>query len=406
MNILYVNTYYNGGGAENVMRQLYLGLKDENIHTYCIVGRYQKNVPQDVQIAYKNFLGRVFTTIRGTILRNTLLNARQARKMIVRCIKQNNIDIVHFHNIHSNYLGLKDIKKIKKHCPNIVITLHDMWAITGGCAHAFDCDKWKTEFCSHCDGNDSMKKFPLSSFLFQEKVRALSNSAIKFVVPSFWLKECCDKSYLKNEDISVIYNGVSLDDYIVNEKESMRQKYEIPSNKHILLFAANGIDNVYKGFKYLIEALQLLGKKDEYALVIIGNKNNVKLELPFETCQFGYVNSRKMLNEIYSAADLFILPSVADTLPFTAMEAMASGTPVLAFETGGIPEIVSNDVGWIVETGNEKALAKQIENIFCKNNYEEYIIKQRKCHERIEKLFDEKIMLKQYCSLYEDLILE
>ena len=113
-----------------------------------------------------------------------------------------------------------------------------------------------------------------------------------------------------------------------------------------------------------------------------------------------------MLNEIYSAADLFILPSVADTLPFTAMEAMASGTPVLAFETGGIPEIVSNDVGWIVETGNEKALAKQIENIFCKDNYEEYIIKQRKCHERIEKLFDEKIMLKQYCSLYEDLILE
>ena len=404
MNILYVNTYYCGGGAEKVMRQLYLGLKSENIHTFCIVGRYQSDIPEDVQVVYKDIFGRILTTARGNILRNTLLNAHQARRAIIRCIRENSIDIVHFHNIHSNYLGLRDIKKIQKHCPNIVITLHDMWAITGGCAHAFNCEKWKTEFCNSCEGNISMKKFSLASFLFEQKVKALTGSGIKFVVPSSWLKRCCDESYLKNEDVSVISNGVSLDEYIVNDKRCMQMKYQIPSDKHILLFVANGINNVYKGFNYLVAALRSLKKKDEYALVIIGNKSRVKLDSSFIIYDFGYVNSKKTLNEIYSAADLFILPSVADTLPFTAMEAMASGTPVLAFETGGIPEIVSSDVGWIVESQNEKALAKQIEDIFSEDNYEEYISKKKKCHEHIEELFNQENMMRKYSELYKKMI--
>lgn len=404
MNILFVNTYYHGGGAEKVMRQLYQRLKSEKIHTFCLVGRYQQNIPDDVEVVYKGFVERALTTTIGKILGNTLISTRKAKKEIIQQIKENKIDIVHFHNIHSNYLGIRDIREIKKYCSNIVITLHDMWIITGGCSHAFECEKWKTEFCRHCKGNSAIKRFWLAGSLLKQKKKAFSDCNIAFVTPSFWLQKCCEQSYLKREKIDVIYNGISLSQYVVLEKKSMKIKYKLPMDKHVLLFVANGIDNIYKGFDYLVEALLSLPQKDKYILAVIGNKDNVAFQLPFDIRMMGYISSAEKLNEIYSAADLFILPSMADTLPFTAMEAMASGTPVLAFHTGGIPEIVSEDTGWIIEEKSAKALARQIENIFCEKNRENYEKKCSNCRERIEHLFDENRMMKKYEELYTDII--
>lgn len=405
MNILYVNTYYHGGGAEKVMRQLYQGLKREDIHTFCLVGRYQGNIPDDVKVVYKGFTERALTTTIGTILGNTLISTRKARKEIIKQIKENKIDIVHFHNIHSNYFGIKDIREIMKHCPNIVITLHDMWMITGGCAHAFECEKWKEQFCWGCEGNVALKRFWMAKYLLEKKKEFFSDQGITFVTPSFWLQKQCEQSYLKQEKVDVIYNGISLNQFVVHEKSNMKKKYGLPTDKHILLFVANGINNIYKGFDYLVKALLALHQKEKYVLVVVGNKDDADLQLPFDIRMMGYISSTEKLNEIYSAADLFILPSMADTSPFTAMEAMASGTPVLAFHTGGIPEVVSESTGWIVEKKSAEALAEQIDKIFDDINKNDYEKKCNNCRGRIEHFFDEKRMLKNYEKLYSDIML-
>lgn len=403
MKILYVNTYFNGGGAEKVMRQLYYGIKSDEFETYCIVGRLQKNIPEDVEIVYKDFLGRCVTTFLGGCLNNTLLMTKRARKAIIECIKKNKIDIVHFHNLHSNYVGISDLEEIRKYCKNIVITLHDMWLLTGGCAHSFECSKWMKESnCNGCKGNVSMSKGKAyASRLHQSKERYFLNKGFHFVTPSKWLYRCCRQSYLYEEDIKIINNGISLKCFNEYNKSVVRKKYKLPENKKILLFVANGINNVYKGFSYLSEALMRLPDKDNYVLLVVGNKQGNVLRLPYKIFDIGYVSDEIVLSELYSAADLFILPSVADTSSFTAMEAMASGTPVLAFDTGGIPEVVSEKVGWLVPKGDSRALAAKIRDILADGS--ELREKTQKCRSYIESSYTEDKMIDSYKALYREL---
>ena len=406
MKILYVNTYFNGGGAEKVMRQLYYGIRSDEFETYCIVGRLQKNIPEDVEIVYKDFLGRCVTTFLGGCLNNTLIMTKRARKAIIECIKKNKIDIVHFHNLHSNYIGISDLEEIRKYCKNIVITLHDMWLLTGGCAHSFECSKWMKESnCNGCKGNVSMSKGKVyASRLHQSKAKHFLNEGFCFVTPSKWLYRCCLQSYLYKEDIQIIYNGISLKNFSDHNKSIIREKYNLPIDKKIILFVSNEISNVYKGFSYLTEALMQLTHKDKYVLLVVGNKTDKEIKLPYEIFDMGYVCDEVVMSELYSAADLFVLPSVADTLPFTPMEAMASGTPVLAFETGGIPEVVSEEVGWLVPKGDSQALADKIEDIFADDSGLRE--KTQECRSYVESNFAEDIMFDNYKALYRELMKE
>ncbi len=404
MRILYVNTYFNGGGAEKVMRQLYYGIKSDEFETYCLVGRLQKNIPEDVEIVYKGFVGRCITTLAGLCLNNTLLRAKHTRNVIIECIKKNKIDIVHFHNLHSNYIGISDLEEICKYCKKIVVTLHDMWMLTGGCAYPFECLKWiKEGNCNGCNGNISMQHGKIyASVLYRYKRSFFSNKGFWFVTPSEWLYLCCQQSYLYKENIKIINNGISIKNYKEHNKDTMREKYGLPNSKNILLFVANGLNNIYKGFSYLSDALMRLPDKDKYVLLVIGNKEGNALMMPYEIFDMGYVGDEAVLSELYSAADLFVLPSMVDTFPFTPMEAMASGTPVLAFDTGGISEIVSEEVGWLVPKGDSQALADKITALF--KDRSELKEKTNKCRPYVEYNFSEEMMLDKYRTLYRELM--
>lgn len=404
MNILYINTYYKGGGAEKVVRQLYRGISSDDIHTYCIVGRYQMDVPEDVEVIYSSFLERAETTARGGLLRNTLFHTPKARDVIIRCIQEKHIDIVHFHNMHSNYLGLQDIEEIHRYCPNIIITLHDMWAMTGGCAYSFECMRWQTKACRECRGNEGMKPFSMAHYVYAQKVQALAGKGYQYVVPSRWLQEYCHYGVMKEESVRLICNGISMDRFQPRDKAAMKKKYQLPIDKHVLLFAANGTDNVYKGFPYLLEALQMLPDKEQYVLAVVGNKGKLSLDIAFEVHAFGYISSEEELNELYSAADLFLLPSVADVSSFTAMESMASGTPVLSFATGGIPEIVTDEVGWTVEPRDSSAMARKIADIFAPESADGYCRRQLACPTRIDMHYNDDVMLQNYKELYNEMM--
>ena len=362
MKILYVNAIYWGGGAEKIARQLYFSIKDEETQTYFIAGRHQKNVPKFVSVIYNSFLQRAASAVAGIINHNILFVTFRARKQIIKLIKREKVDIVHLHNIHGNYLGLYDLQKIRKYCPNIIITMHDMWLLTGCCPHGMSCMKWqKTKDCHECLGNEYLRKGTKRAAVYLKcKSRNFSNLGYTFVCPSKWLIDCCRQSYLKNEDIRLINNGINTKIFYPCNQSDIRKKHNIPSDKNIIMFSANKINSPYKGFAYLREALMFLKNKEEYCLLLVG-KNEANLLLPFDTVVVDYVKDENIMRELYVAADIFVVPSMADTSPLTIMEAMASGTPVVAFKTGGIPEIVSEETGWIVEQGNSKALAEKIE---------------------------------------------
>ena len=403
MKILYINTYWNGGGAEKVARQLYYGMRNRGAEVFFLAGRQQKKIPKEVNVIYTSFLERCATTIKGGMLSNTLLKTKHAQKEIIRTIVEKNIDIVHFHNLHGNYFGISDLKEIGKYCKNIVVTLHDMWVMTGCCPHAMECTEWYLQECRKCRGNAAMNSGKVyAGQLLDYKKKYFVQNHICFVTPSEWLKECCMKSYLRSENLRVIHNGIDIQLYQTGNKREIRKKYHLPDSKNILLFSANGITNPYKGFDFLKKGLQQLRDKGKYFLLIVGNKEQKDLGLSYEVFDAGYVTDEKIMNELYAAADLFILPSMADVFPFTMLESMASGTPVLAFDTGGIPEAVTSEAGWIVPQGDSSALANEIENIFA--DKDELKVKADRCHAYIEENFTDELMLNNYSELYKELL--
>jgi glycosyltransferase involved in cell wall biosynthesis len=262
------------------------------------------------------------------------------------------------------------------------------------------CPKWKNgNACHHCKGNEKLKKGTFKASWYLNCKRAnLQDKNYYFVSPSKWLIDCCKESYLKDEDIRLIPNGIDTEVFIPHEKEQMRIKYGIPNDKYVLLFSANTINSPYKGYKYLYEALDIIDKKEDYYLVILGNIDGKDIDAAYDVLKMGYISNENIMSELYSAADIYIMPSLADNAPLSSMEAMASGTPVLAFATGGIPEIVTDEVGWLSPAGDSKKLAETICKIF--GNLNDWKKKAELCRTHIVRKYSNHTMLEKYNVLY------
>lgn len=400
IKVLYINALYWGGGAEKIARQLYMGVGEYDISCFFMSGRYQKNVPKDVKVIYNNLFERVISVLAARQNHNFLYKTYIARKKILQFIKKERVDIVHFHNMHGNYFGPEDLEEIRKACPNIVITMHDMWMITGCCPYEMQCKEWEYDKnCQNCCGNEWLQEqVKKANDYLLCKSKAYGRKSICFVSPSQWLIDCCSKSYLKNETIHLIPNGVNTSIYHPLDKSKLRKKYGIAQNKHVIMFAANNIKHPYKGFKYLCEALDRIKNKENYCLLSVGNDSKKIEQMEYQFFSPGYVRDENVMNEMYALADVYISVSVADNFPLVILESMAAGTPVIAFNTGGIPEIVNDEVGWIVEQRDVDSLVNMIEKVFTDDM--EYADKQKKCREYIMNYLSEEIMLKKYADLY------
>ncbi len=403
IKVLYINALYWGGGAEKIARQLYSGVKEYGFACYFISGRYQENVPREVKVIYNSFFERAVSVLAAIPNHNFLYRTRIARREIINFIKKEGIDIVHFHNMHGNYFGPEDIDGIRKACPNIMVTMHDMWMLTGCCPHGMKCEGWHYgEDCRKCYGNEWLKHGVKNADKYLLcKMNSYSNKNILFVSPSKWLAECCNKSYLKNEKIQVIPNGVNTTVYHPLDKGKLRDKYGIASKKHIIMIAANNVKHPYKGFQYLQQALNRINNKENYCLLVVGNDIKEIQDMGYQIFSPGYISDEKIMNEMYALSDVFVSVSIADNFPLVVLESMAAGTPVIAFRTGGIPEIVSKEVGWLVEQRDVDSLTNTIEKVFIDDT--EYIRKQMKCREYIMNNFSEELMLRKYTELYQEL---
>ena len=311
-------------------------------------------------------------------------------------------DIIHLHNLHDSYINLSMLfSYIKKHNVPTVWTLHDCWAFTGQCPHftIVKCDKWKVG-CHNCP---QYKEYPASLYDNTKKMWQLKKkwfTGVKnmtIVTPSEWLAGLARESYLKQYPIEVINNGIDLNVFKPTHS-NFRERYEIPAEKHIIL----GVSFAWgyrKGLDCFVEIAEKLG--EQYQIVLVGTDDEIDKNLPHNIISIHRTQNQKELAEVYSAADVFVMPTREENYPTVNMEAIACGTPVVTFDTGGSPEMLDDKTGIVVKANDIEATKKAIKDICEKKkcNDEEYI-------DAYSKKSDMKKRFAEYIELYANVLEE
>lgn len=285
-------------------------------------------------------------------------------------------DAIYIHWINSNFISIKEIALLASWNKPIFIFMHDMWTITGGCHHSFECEKYKTG-CRNCPiiQNTLFKK--LSNRVFKQKLKYLSSKKnINIIAPSKWLTKCAQESMIfKNHPVFNIPNLIDIHQFKPIDRKIAREILNLPSCRKLLLFgAANSTNDLYKGWKHLLECLKGLKDKD-IELVIFGNKNETPInDIPFKIHWMGVINDNPTKSLLYSACDIFLSPSLAENFSLTIEEALSCATPVVAFDIGGNSDLITHKFnGYIAMWNDISDFRKGIEWILYDSNMEDLI---------------------------------
>lgn len=322
-------------------------------------------------------------------------------------------DIIHLHWV-CNYLSIGTIRKLIATGKPIVWTCHDSWPFTGGC-HVWlwrDCKRYAGE-CGKCPLLPHQRKIDITKYVYMSKKKHWRKNQITFIAPSNWMKNNINQSSLFSKNrCEVIPNTINLEIFSpLSEEEIQRRcEYKKEKGKMHLLFGAESVNTPYKGFQYLLEILEkLLEKEPEFArntvLHIIGEGENKAPVLQSYECHYwGFIRDEQKMAAIYNIADVYVYPSIDDNLPNMIMESLACGTPVAAFDTGGITDLVEHkQSGYIAEYKNAGQLMEGILWI-ARNNPQNCLGKNGR--NKAEKEYNPERIAREHIRLYESLLEE
>lgn len=400
--LLQINTVINSSATGRIAKDIGdLALK-KGWESYIVYGR--KNGSSNSKLIKIGSHSSTLLHIAKTrILDQHGLGSTNHTKTLIQQIKSIQPDIVHLHNLHGYYINYKLLFNFLKTTDiPIVWTLHDCWAFTGHCTQFEfnDCEKWKTE-CSNCP----RKNFYPSSLLLDNST---SNHRLKkklfgdiknmtLVPVSNWLENLLKKSFISHHDASVIQNGIDTEVFKPSlQKNKTRRQYGL-NDEFIIL----GVANNWNGHKGLSDLKVLSKHLDENDKIILIGLNKKQLEkLPDNILGIKRTDSIEELAALYTIANVFINPTYEDTFPTTNLEAMACGTPVLTYRTGGAVEQVDQETGFIIEQGDILASLEVFKLLksSTQNDYEE------KCVDRVAKHFEKNIQFKKYIELYDSIL--
>lgn len=347
-------------------------------------------------ISQFGFLYHIFKT---RVFDNHGLASDSATRHFVSEIKVFSPEIIHLHNLHGYFINVKILFDFLKSANvNVVWTFHDCWPFTGHCSHFqyVKCDRWMVQ-CYKCPNKHG---YPASYFIDNSRKNFIRKKEIftgvknlTLVAPCIWMKNNLERSFLKEYPIEVIYNGIDLDVFKPAPAALFRSKLKINCAKIVL-----GVSSTWTERKGLND-IRLLRKKlqKDFLIVLVGLKAKQIRNLPPGIFGIVRTESKKELAEIYSSADVFINPTYSDTFPTVNLEALACGTPVITYETGGCGEAIDENTGISVAPGDTDGLLEAIYKITTagKESYRD------KCRLRAVKLFDQKRMADEYLGLYQ-----
>ena len=398
MKIMHINAVYGMGSTGVIVEDLHnLAFQNgmESYVSYSTSSRKFTEIKNGYQVG--NSLGKKLHALFCRVGGKQAYFSRVATKNLVKYIDNIKPDIVHLHNLHSNYvhlnklldyLGKKDIKTI--------ITLHDCWFYTGGCFHytADGCSKW-IEACGNCP----KKTKDTPAYLTDNSAKILADRKKYFgniknltvVGVSKWIADEARKTFLKENNVVTIYNGIDTNFFVPTQSDF--RKANGLQEKFVVLGAAN---------KWLApinkNALDLFTQKmpEDWVLVIIGCNNEQKAGLPANVLPLGYISDRDELRKVYSMADVFVNCTREESLSLINVEAQSCGTPIVTYRNTGAQETVDNKCSFSVESGNAEELFKTVLKIkeIGKCNLSD------QCHNWAKENFDRDKNYEKYLELY------
>lgn len=399
MKVLQINQTCGKGSTGKIAVGIGEVLKEHGHESYIAYG-YQDTT---VENTLKMKLGKGLNSIRIELIKCRLtgyfgFTSKRATYKLIRWIEQVKPDVIHLHNIHGGYLHIEVLFDfLKKANIPIVWTLHDCWSFTGHCScfQMIQCEKWRTG-CYACPEKENYPKryfFDRSKEQYWRKKQAFTQlENMTFVTPSKWLSGLVAQSYFKNYLIQHIYNGINLSVFKPTENE-IRKKYHLENKKIVLSVAASW--GKRKGLDYVIELSKRLS--ENYQVIIIGLNEKQKKEVPDSIIKIGRTNNQTELAQFYTVADVFVNCTLEEVLGLVNIEALACGTPVVTFDTGGSPECIDDVVGAKVPQRDLDAMIEKVV-FFSENDCSE------ECTEFAKKHFDEKQKYLEYIQLYERVI--
>lgn len=391
MKIVQINATCGVGSTGKICVGISQVLACRNTENYILYSSKSNGYEYGIECSSDEYIK--LQALKSRVFGNYGFNSKQATRKIIDELERIKPDIVHLHNIHGHDCNLEILfKYFKKNSTKIVWTFHDCWAFTGYCAHYTikKCYKWQAQ-CERCvQKREYSCFFDRSRELFEKKKELFSGFDLTIVTPSQWLAGEVKKSFLQEYPVSVINNGIDLNVFKPSVS-SFRSKYDLEQKK-IVLGVSFGWDE-RKGLDIFIELSKRLS--DDYKIVLVGTNAKVDKLLPENILSIHRTQNQQELAEIYSVANVFVNPTREENYPTVNMEALACGTPVLTFRTGGSPEIIDATCGSVVDCDDIDALEKEIVRICTENPYT-----REACIKRAQS-FDKNERFKEYTELYE-----
>lgn len=412
--IFHISGAINFGAPGRIVEQI--GLLSQKNGYECLVAHSTRNENPSQLRHYAmttrwqevvHALGAKFLDLHG------LLSTAQTRELVER-IKDYQPDIIHLHNIHGYFCNFKVLFEYLDSVDTPVVwTLHDCWSFTGRCFHfvGVDCYKWKIG-CYDCKAEPSYtvsKYYDRSKELYSLKKRLFSSVKNLTLVPvSDWQAAFLKDSFLKDCNVHTIHNGVDIEKFRPMNGNRLRDKHKL-DGKFVILGVASPW-NTRKGLDDFYRIRTML--PDEFAIVMVGLTSKQIEKLPDGIIGIARTESQQELAEYYSMADVFVNLTYLDTFPTTNLEALACGTPVVTYRTGGSPEAICDTAcekvekagaeyyptGMVVEQGDVEGMIR------CVRELKSRPISAAVCRQRAEVLFDKEKCFEKYIELYENLL--
>lgn len=340
MKVLIINVVCGIRSTGRICTDLATALEAQGHEVKIAYGR--ENVPEQFQkyaVRIGSDLDVKLHGVKARLLDGAGFGSKRATEKFIEWVKDYDPDVIHLHNIHGYYINVEVLfNYLKACCKKIIWTLHDCWAFTGHCVY-FDyigCDKWKTG-CEHCPqkseypariGPDMSRNNYVKK---RELFTGISNMTL--VTPSQWLEDLLSESYMKEYPTRVIHNGVDTEVFKPTEG-NVKERYNCQNKKIVLGVAA--VWDKRKGLDYFVELSKMLD--GSYQIILVGLSKEQIEKLPKNIIGIERTNNVEELAELYTAAYVFVNPTLEDNYPTTNLEAIACGTPVITYDTGGSGE--------------------------------------------------------------------
>lgn len=413
MRILHLSTSDNAGGAPRAALRLHHGLREAGVDS--IMRVQQKNGDDEFVLGPANTGDRLLALFRPTLDRLTLFAYPGLKRHnfspamipdnLATQVRRLEADVAHLHWIAGGFLRIESLSRFSM---PLVWTLHDMWAFTGGCHYSGDCERYR-ESCGNCPNLGSGRINDASRRVWSRKRRAMESLNLTVVAPSRWLAECARGSSLFRERrVIVIPNGIDTHQYKPVDRRVARELLSLPVDRKLVMFGAvRGTIDPRKGFQHLAPALRLIAgsrsMKNVEVIIFGSSRPKNPPDLGFPAHYLGNLQDETSLSLAYAAADVYISPAVQENLSNTILEALACGRPCVAFNIGGMPDMIDHEQnGYLARPFQIEDLAEGISWVLGEEDRWQRL--SREARRKAEEQFAIESIARRHAALYEEIL--